>query len=399
MTGVDQAESAHTSTIGVTAAAGFRATGITAGIKTSGARDLALIVADRSVPSVAVFTTSRTAAPPVRLGRERMADGRIRAIVINSGIANAGTGEAGMADAVAVGIAVSEQLGCNENDVLVCSTGVIGPRIPVDKIIAAIPVMVSDLGSGAAHGTSAAQGIMTTDSVPKEAVVSGDGWRLGGMAKGAGMIRPDMATMLAFVTTDADLDADMMQPQLQEAVAATFNCLNIDGCQSTNDTVVLLASGASGVRPDLAEFATSLERLCADLAMQMAQDAEGASKVVTIEVRGAPDRRAARDLGMQVADSALVRSAFHGADPNWGRVLGALGVAGVPIDQRDVAISFAGVAVCRRGVAVGVDEKALSRSMEADFTVGISVGDGRGSADVITTDLTPDYVRFNSERS
>jgi len=276
---------------------------------------------------------------------------------------------------------------------------VIGPRLPVDLIERAVPGLIADLGIDDLHGEAAARGIMTTDSVPKQAATVGDGWVLGGMAKGAGMVRPDMATMLAYLTTDAVVDPGAMQEILTEAVAATFNCLNIDGCQSTNDTVVLLASGASGVEPDPADVATAVERVCADLAMQMAQDAEGASKVVTIEITGAPDQRAARDLGMQVADSALVRSAFHGADPNWGRVLGALGVAGVPIDQHDVEIGFAGTAVCRHGVGVSVDEDALSTAMEGDFEVTICVGTGVGSATVVTTDLTPDYVRFNAERS
>lgn len=398
MTPVDQAAGVRSAT-GVTAAAGFRAAGAAIGIKSSGAPDLSLLVADRAVPTVAVFTTSLAAAPPVVLGRSRVGSGSVRAIVINSGIANAGTGEAGLADATAVGAVLAAELGCPEDDVLVCSTGVIGPRLPVDAIAAAVPSLVADLGTDGEHAEAAARGIMTTDSVPKQSVTTGDGWLLGGMAKGAGMIRPDMATMLAYVTTDAVLDTETMWPALKSAVDVTFNCLNVDGCQSTNDTVVLMASGASGVEPDPDAFEKALEKTCADLAMQMARDAEGASKVVTIEVSGAADDGDARELGRSVADSALVRSAFHGSDPNWGRVLGALGVAGVRLDQTKVEISFAGVSVCQAGVAVPVDEDALSARMVSDFGVTIAVGDGSGTARVVTTDLTPDYVRFNAERS
>jgi glutamate N-acetyltransferase / amino-acid N-acetyltransferase len=276
---------------------------------------------------------------------------------------------------------------------------VIGTRLPMDVILAAVPGLVDDLDSTPGAGEAAAEGIMTTDSVPKQAVAEGDGWVIGGIAKGAGMIRPDMATMLAFLTTDAVIETDTMRPMLTEAVATTFNCLNIDGCQSTNDTVILMASGASGVEPDPELFASALEGVCADLALQMAIDAEGASKVVTIEVTGAATRGAARRLGMQVADSALVRSAFHGADPNWGRILGALGVAGVPLDQSQVNIRIEGTLVCSGGVAADYDDDAVSRLMTEGFEIEIEVGDGHGSATIVTTDLTPDYVRFNSDRS
>jgi glutamate N-acetyltransferase/amino-acid N-acetyltransferase len=208
-----------------------------------------------------------------------------------------------------------------------------------------------------------------------------------------------MATKLAYLTTDALVDVDVMRPMLGRTVATTFNCLNVDGCQSTNDTVVLMASGDSGVRPDLELFEAALEAVCGDLAWQMASDAEGATKVVTIELSGAVDDASARKLGMQIADSSLVRSAFHGADPNWGRVLGALGAAGVAIDQQTVEISFAGVPVCSGGVAVGADEDAVHQLMVGDFEVVVSVGDGPGRTTVVTTDLTPDYVRFNADRS
>jgi glutamate N-acetyltransferase/amino-acid N-acetyltransferase len=384
---------------GVTAARGFRAAGAASGIKPTGALDLSVVVADAACPAAAVFTTSLAPAPPVELDRQRVEAGPIRALIVNSGVANAGTGAAGTADARAMGASLAGALACPDDQVLVCSTGVIGPRVPVERVSAAVPGLVAALGSDPDHATAAARGIMTTDSVPKQAEVHGDGWVVGGMAKGAGMLRPDMATMLAFLTTDAVASADVLGAALRRATASTFNCLNVDGCQSTNDTVILMASGASGVEPGTQELEDALTRLCADLALQMAVDAEGATKVVHIEVDGTADDDAARRLGRQVADSALVRSAFHGSDPNWGRVLAALGVAGVAIDQAAVEIAFDGTVVCRHGAAVDCDEDELSARLAGDFTVTCTVGAGPGSAVIVTTDLTPDYVVFNSERS
>lgn len=384
---------------GVTAAGGFRAAGLAAGIKGDGALDLALLAADRPVPVAAVFTTSLAAAPPVELDRHRVASGVARAVIVNSGCANAATGRAGLEDAVTMTAGVAAALGCADDDVLVCSTGVIGSRLPLDRITAAIPALVAGMGADAGAGLAAATAIMTTDSVPKQAVAHGDGWVVGGMAKGAGMLRPDMATMLAFLTTDAVVGSSTLAGALGEAVATTFNCLDVDGCQSTNDSTILMASGDSGITPDPAGFAAAVRQVCAALTRQLAADAEGASKVVTIEVRGAADDAAARRLGKAVADSALVRAAFHGADPNWGRVLGALGVAGVPLDQTRVDIGFAGHQVCRGGVASGFDDRVVSAAIAGDFTMSIGVGEGPGLATIVTTDLTPDYVRFNSDRS
>lgn len=387
------------SATGVTAAAGFLANGVASGIKAGGAPDLSLVTASETVPAAAVFTRSLTAAPSVLLSRERVRSGRARAIVLNSGCANAGTGAAGLRASERMAASAAAALGSPAEDVLVCSTGPIGPVLPVDRIEAAMPVLVAGLGAGEAHGLAAATGIMTTDSVPKQAAAGGDGYVVGGMAKGAGMIRPDMATMLSVLTTDAIADAEILRAVLRAAVASTFNCLNVDGCQSTNDTVILLASGASGVRPGVSDLADGVEAVCRDLARAMAADAEGASKVVTIRVSGAGSDAEARRLGMATADSALVRSSFYGADPNWGRVFGALGVAGVALDPSLVSISYEGVEVCRAGVGVGVDEDALAARLEGDFAVGIVVGDGPGAAEIVTTDLTPDYVRFNGERS
>lgn len=377
---------------------GFKAAGLAAGIKRSGL-DMALIAADAPVAAAAVFTTSLTSAPPVEVSRAHVASGRIQAIVVNSGAANAGTGEAGVADAEAMTRAVAHELGCEPTEVVVCSTGPIGGRLPMDRILDSIPRLVADLGHDERHGMAAAGGILTTDSVEKTASVSARGWSVGGMAKGAGMVRPDMATMLAFLTTDAVATAETLQEILKPAVDTTFNALNIDGCQSTNDTVILMASGTSAVEPSPNELANAVEEVCRSLALQMARDAEGASKVVTIEVSGAADDASARRIGMRVADSALVRSSFYGADPNWGRILAALGVTGEKIDQGEVSISYEGTLVCSGGVASPFADGELASRLVGDFTVGIGVGGGDGYAVVTTTDLTPDYVIFNGERS
>ena len=378
---------------------GFSANGVACGIKPDGAKDLALVAAEGLVTTAAVFTRSRTASPSVLLSRERVASGTATGVILNSGCANAGTGEAGMEASERMAAAAAGALDVDERSVLVCSTGPIGSVLPVDRVSAAVPSLVDGLGRSDAHGLAAAEAIMTTDSIPKQALAERDGWSVGGMAKGAGMIRPDMATMLAVLTTDAAVDGALLSSALRSSVEVTFNSLNIDGCQSTNDTVVLMASGSSGVTPGPSEVASAVEEVCRSLALQLAADAEGASKVVVLEVRGASSDEAARRLGMAVADSALVRSSFYGADPNWGRVLGAVGVAGVPIEASDVEISYQGTVICAGGVGVAVDEDALSRRLEGDFTVGIAVGDGPGSATVVTTDLTPEYVVFNGERS
>jgi glutamate N-acetyltransferase/amino-acid N-acetyltransferase len=384
---------------GVIAAGGFRANGVACGIKAGGALDLALVTAEAPVPAAAVFTRSLTAAPSVLLSRDRIRAGSARAVVLNSGCANAGTGESGLSASERMASSAAAAIGAPAGEVLVCSTGPIGPVLPVERIEAAMAGLVSGLGDEQERGLAAATAIMTTDSVPKQAVAPADGYVVGGMAKGAGMIRPDMATMLSVLTTDAVVDAETLRAVLGAAVSSTFNCLNVDGCQSTNDTVILLASGSSGVQPDTAAFAERVEAVCRDLARAMAADAEGASKVVTIRVAGAATIPDARRLGMTAADSALVRSSFYGADPNWGRVFGALGVAGVALDPSAVSIAYEGVEVCRGGVGVPVDEDALSARLAGDFVVDVVVGDGPGSAEIVTTDLTPDYVRFNGERS
>lgn len=383
----------------VVAASGFRAAGMSAGIKPSGDPDLSLIVADGTVPGAAVFTTSVTAAPPVTVSREHVSSGAIRAVIVNSGGANAGTGEAGEQDARAMAASVAAHIGCTPQEVFVCSTGPIGGRLPLDRITGAVPALVDDLGRDRHHALAVAEGILTTDSVVKMATVEGPGWTVGGIAKGAGMLRPDMATMLAFVTTDAALDAGALSDALVPAVEVTFNALDVDGCQSTNDTVLVLASGGSGVVPPPGAFPAALEQVCRDLAFQIARDAEGAGRVVTLDVSGAVDDRSARRIGRAVADSALVRASFYGADPNWGRVIAALGVTGEKVDPSRVRIGYDGTVVCDGGVGLAFDDEELASRLGGDFTVSIVVGDGAGSAVVTTTDLTPDYVLFNGERS
>ena len=385
----------------VTSPQGFVASGVAAGIKGDDALDLAIVAAIEPAAGAAVFTVNQAAAAPVVLSRRHLAAGNVfKAVVLNSGCANAATGPAGDAAALATLSATAAHLGCHATEILVASTGTIGTALPMDKVLAGLGLATARLGSGLSSGRSAAEAIMTTDTVPKETVVRDYGFVVGGMAKGAGMVRPDMATMLAVLTTDAVVEAADLQAALEAAVDESFHALNIDGCPSTNDAVFALASGASGVQPSQAELTEALGAACRDLAAQLAADAEGSSRVVVIEVSGASDAATARMAGRHLADSGLVRASFFGGDPNWGRVIGALGAGPVDFDPREVAVAYAGVTVAAEGVAVPVDESALLATLaRGDFTVSVSIGDGPGSAAVLTTDLTPEYVRFNGERS
>jgi glutamate N-acetyltransferase/amino-acid N-acetyltransferase len=385
----------------VTGPEGFSAAGVACGIKSGGELDLCLLAADSPAKAAAVFTTNRAAAPPVLLSRSHLAAGRgVAAVVANSGCANAGTGQEGAATALGMARAVAERVGCAVEQVLVASTGPIGPTLPLDRVVAGIASAAVSLEASPAAGTNAATAIMTTDKVVKEVTVRREGFTIGGMAKGSGMIRPGMATMLGFLTTDAVVDPEDLAAPLQSAVSGSFHSLNIDGCASTNDTVVVLASGASGTRPDIAVLTEALSEACTALTEKMASDAEGASRVVVIEVVGAPDDDAARSAGRAMADSALVRASFYGGDPNWGRLLGAAGASSVMFDPADFAVAYQGVTVAAGGVAVGFDEAGLLETMaEGDLDVTVTLGSGPGRARVLTTDLTPEYVRFNGERS
>lgn len=385
----------------VTAAKGFVAAGVPAGIKASGALDVALIAGIGSVTASAVFTRNRAQAAPVQVSKEQLARGKsMRGVVLNSGCANAATGERGIADARAMVNAAASSLECSHDEVLVCSTGGIGKYLPVKKVIEGIADAGRQLAGDAAGGTSAARAIMTTDTVPKESVWEADGFTVGGMAKGAGMVRPDLATMLVVITTDAMVAAETLDAALRDAVDESFHALNIDGCPSTNDTVIALASGASGFTPEPATLTDAITRVCWDLANQLAADAEGAGRVVTIEVIGAHTDALAREAGRLVADSALVRSAFFGGDPNWGRLLGALGATDFDFDPNRFGIAYEGIDIARNGVAVDHDGRALHEAIvTGDFTVTMTIGTGPGTARVITTDLTPEYVTFNAEYS
>ena len=386
--------------VSVTAPKGFSAAGVSAGIKRGGALDLAVVAADTAVPTAAVFTTNMAAAAPVRLSRKHLAASpRARAVVLNSGCANAATGERGRAVSELTANRTGELLGCAPEDVLVCSTGTIGTHLAPEAVTEGVAEAVRALGDTVEDGNAAARAIMTTDTVPKEVVVRADGFTVGGMAKGAGMIRPDMATMLVVLTTDAVVASTVLDEALRIAVDYSFHALNVDGCPSTNDSVVVLASGASGFTPEPEDLAAALTGASVDLTRRIAADAEGASRVVTLAVTGAIDDAAARSIGRTVADSALVRSSFYGADPNWGRIIAALGEVDEEVDFSGVSIAFAGTIVARRGVGVPFDEDTVIAAMEEDFGVAISVGIGPGTARVFTTDLTPDYVRFNAARS
>ncbi|MCL1600088.1 MAG: bifunctional glutamate N-acetyltransferase/amino-acid acetyltransferase ArgJ [Actinomycetia bacterium] len=384
----------------VTAAIGFSAAGVAAGIKPD-ALDVAVIVADAPSPTAGVFTLNQAAAAPVVLDRESLGRSALkRGIVINSGCANAATGDQGIANGVAMAGTLADQIGCERGDVLVSSTGTIGPQLPMDLVLPGIRSAASRRSPTEESATLAARAILTTDSVVKQSVVRSNGWVVGGMSKGSGMVRPNMATMLAFLTTDALVEPTVLNDILRAAVEVSFNSLNIDGCESTNDSVIAMASGASHIVPDHDEFAAAMEEVCRDLALQMAADAEGTSRVVTINLTGGADDADSRALGRTVADSALVRSSFYGGDVNWGRILGALGTSAIDIDPGRITVEYEGVVVFERGMGAGFDEAALLETIETgDFSITIDMGSGDGRARVVTTDLTPEYVAFNGERS
>ena len=384
----------------VTAAEGFVASGLHAGIKAK-KHDMALLATrdGQPVTAAAVFTQNKFVAPPVVVSRSSLAQngGRCAAVIVNSGNANAGTGQRGLNDAEAMCAATAQAVGCEGGDVLVCSTGLIGIPLPIDTILGAVPKLAAGLSAGGA--TDAAKGILTTDTQPKEVVVEGSTFTLGGMAKGCGMIAPNMATMLAFLTTDADVDGAELQTLLKQAVDATFNTLNVDGATSTNDTVILLASGKKG-RPDMAEFARALETACMKLTLMMAADAEGMTKIVSLSVTGAASDEEARAAAKAIAENNLVKCSWYGSDPYWGRLLGAAGSAGVDFRMDECSISYGGILVARGGVEIDHDKAAVARHMqERDITIEVGMGVGYGSARTIGIDLGPGYIKENSQTS
>ncbi len=382
----------------VVAARGFKAAGRHCGVKADGAPDLAVIAAEQPASAAAVFTTSTTAAPVIEMGREALADGRLRAVVAVSGCANAGVGAYGREAAGRVVERAAELLGTGAGEVLLSTTGPIGVVLPAAPVCDGLARVVPALGNSAEDGRAAAEGILTTDTVTKEAAEEADGWVIGGMAKGSGMIRPDMATMLAYLTTDALVEPEVLRAALREAVDDSFNSLNIDGCQSTNDTAAVLASGASGVEPDPEAFTLRLTRVCRDLARQMAEDAERATRVVTLRIRGASDDNDARRIGKAVADSARVRASFYKGDPNWGRLLAAAGAGGCGVLPEHVTIRYENTVVAWYGMPMAHDPEALRKRLSGDFAIDMQVGLGAGKAAILTNDLTPGYVTYDGGR-
>ncbi len=382
----------------VTAAQGFRAAGITAGIKTGGGPDLALVVNDGpSDVAAGVFTSNRVKAAPVLWSQQVLADQRLRAVVLNSGGANACTGPAGFADTHRSAEAVAAALGVGAGDVAVCSTGLIGERLPIEDLLAGIDRIVPDVSR--AGGSAAAEAIRTTDTVSKQATASGAGagWSVGGMAKGAGMLAPGLATMLCVLTTDAEVDAFTADQALRAAVRESFDRIDADGCMSTNDTVLLLASGASRVAPAPVEFAAAVRAVCADLAAQLIADAEGATKVVQVEVTGAADESDAVEVGRSIARNNLLKCALFGNDPNWGRVLAAIGTTSAVFDPDAIDVSINAVAVCRGGAA-GADRNLVDLSGR-DVHILVDLHAGADTATIWTNDLSPGYVEENSAYS
>jgi len=380
----------------VTAPAGFRAAGVAAGIKASGHPDVAVVVNDGpSAAAAGVFTSNRVKAAPVRWSQQVLAGGQVRAVALNSGGANACTGPAGFADTRQTAEHLANLLSTQAGRIAVCSTGLIGERLPMDRLLAGVGAATA--AATASGGQVAAGAIMTTDTVPKTCAVQGGGYTIGGMAKGAAMLAPALATMLVVLTTDADLPASDLDKALRGSVRTTFDRLDSDGCMSTNDTVLLLASGASGVRPDPAEFTDLLAAACGDLARQLQLDAEGATKAIAIEVTGAASEDEAVAVGRAIARCNLFKCAITGEDPNWGRVLAAAGTTSAVFEPDEVSVAINGIWVCRNG-APGDDRSGVDLRPK-DVTVTVELSAGQAAATVLTTDLTAAYVHENSAYS
>jgi glutamate N-acetyltransferase/amino-acid N-acetyltransferase len=389
----------------VTAPSGFRAAGVAAGLKESGQPDVAVVLNDGpSRAAAAVFTSNRVQAAPVLWTRQVVSGGRVRAVVLNSGGANACTGPSGFQDTHATAEHLAQAIDDSPGEIAVCSTGLIGERLPMDKLLPGVDAAVAAVSR--AGGLFAADAIRTTDTVVKIAFRHGAAtaasaapgvYVVGGMAKGAGMLAPALATMLCVLTTDADLSAAELDAALRSAVAQTFDRLDTDGCMSTNDTVLLMASGATGVRPDHREFTVTLTEVCADLARQLQLDAEGAQKMITIEVIGAASENDAVTVGRAIARNNLVKCAIGGEDPNWGRILAAVGTTDAVFEPDRLNVAVNGVWVCRQGAAG--DERAKVDLTPKDVTITVDLSAGPQSAVILTTDLTAAYVHENSAYS
>ena len=375
--------------------AGFRAAGVTAGLKSSGGKDIALVVNDGpDHHAAAVFTSNRVVAAPVVWSRQVVSDGRVDAVVLNSGGANACTGHQGFQDSHRTAEEVASILGASAADVVVCSTGLIGELLPMDKVLAGVGPAAAALE---VTGHAAAEAILTTDTHAKTATHTGDGWSVWGMAKGAGMLAPSLATMLVVLVTDAATDVATLDEALRAATFTTFDRVDSDGCQSTNDTVILMSSGASGIAVDAPVLTQAVTAVCADLAHQLVADAEGAAHDIAIEVRGAASVDDALEVGRSVARNNLFKCAIFGADPNWGRVLAAVGTTRATFDPNALDVAMNGVQVCRAG-GVGEDRSLVDLSGR-EVHVLVDLHAGAEVATVWTNDLTHDYVHENSAYS
>ena len=383
----------------VTAAGGFAAAGVACGIKASGDLDLSLVATADGAPVAAagVFTQNLMTAAPVVVSKAHLAatSGRAAAVVLNSGCANAATGTQGTADAEEMCTLVAAELGCQPDEVLVCSTGLIGYHLPMEAVRAGVPALVASRSSEPAGAIAAAEAIRTTDTVRKESVVRGPGFVVGGMAKGAAMLAPNMATMLAVLTTDAAVPPERLLASLQAGVAESFNILTVDGCTSTNDTVLLLASGAAGT-PEDAAFDAAVAEVCFDLARQMAGDAEGHTKVVRVHVIGAASDADAAAGARKVAESQLVKCSWYGKDPYWGRIASELGSAGIAFDPDRLTVRYGDLVVAEGGISAEVDADLLADYMAREWIeVTADLGLGSGTGRVLTNDLTHAYVDEN----
>ncbi|MBM7414446.1 MULTISPECIES: bifunctional glutamate N-acetyltransferase/amino-acid acetyltransferase ArgJ [Nocardiaceae] len=391
-------------TQGVTSAAGFRAAGVEAGLRAKGGLDVALVVNEGpDLAAAGVFTLNKIKAAPVLWSQQVLTSGRLRAVVLNSGGANACTGAPGFQDTHRTAEHLASTLSdwgteTGAGEIAVCSTGLIGDRLPMDKVLGGVTEVVHELAGGISGGTDAAYAIMTTDTRPKQAAIHHEnGWNVGGMAKGAGMLAPSLATMLCVVTTDAVASADQLDRALRHATAQSFDRLDVDGATSTNDTVLLLASGASGIEATQEELDAAVLAVCDDLADQLMADAEGVTKRIIVRVGGAESERDALVAARTIARDSLVKTALFGSDPNWGRVLAAVGIAPVALDPDRIVVSFNGSPVCVDSMGVpGAREVDLSA---VDITVEVDLGVGSASASIRTTDLSHAYVEENSAYS
>lgn len=387
---------------GVTAPSGYRAAGIQTGVKESGAKDLALVYSTRPANAAAVYTTNKVQGAPIAIDREHLANGKARAVILNSGNANVCNGAVGLDHARRMCARTASELGLQTEEVLVCSTGLIGVPLPIAQIEAGIPRLVAALSEEG--GGDAAEAILTTDTVPKSCAVeveleSGRAV-VGAMAKGAAMIAPNMATMLSVVTTDAAVSSGPLQELLSQAIQRTFNCITVDGDMSTSDTVILLANGAAEElsERDCTGLYEGIECVCRQMAQAIARDAEGSSKLITIAVRGAATEAEARQVGIAVANSSLVKTAAFGNDPNWGRILCAMGYAGVDFDPARVRVALCGTDIYGNGAGLAYDASKLSAAMQAEeMAIDIDLAMGAAAAEIFTCDLTYEYVRLNAE--